>query len=83
MTALCIGVVMLHVCYDIIGHFQVEHYYRRALEIYQKKLGPDDPNVAKTKNNLVSIIFFLHKLVDSLVKKIVIPPAFIYVTANL
>ena len=42
---------------SFIGKFQVEHYYRRALEIYQKKLGPDDPNVAKTKNNLVSIKF--------------------------
>ncbi|NXL38848.1 KLC1 protein, partial [Glaucidium brasilianum] len=28
--------------------------YQRALEIYQTKLGPDDPNVAKTKNNLAS-----------------------------
>ena len=34
--------------------FQVEQYYQRALEIYETKLGPDDPNVAKTKNNLVS-----------------------------
>lgn len=32
---------------------QVEQYYQRALEIYESKLGPDDPNVAKTKNNLV------------------------------
>ena len=32
---------------------QVEKYYQRALEIYEGKLGPDDPNVAKTKNNLV------------------------------
>lgn len=29
-------------------------YYQRALEIYEHKLGPDDPNVAKTKNNLAS-----------------------------
>ena len=37
------------------GKYQeVEYYYQRALEIYQSKLGPDDPNVAKTKNNLVS-----------------------------
>ena len=35
------------------GCHQVEHYYQRALEIYESKLGPDDPNVAKTKNNLV------------------------------
>ena len=33
---------------------QVEWYYKRALEIYETKLGPDDPNVAKTKNNLAS-----------------------------
>lgn len=33
---------------------QVEWYYQRALEIYEKKLGPDDPNVAKTKNNLAA-----------------------------
>ena len=32
---------------------QVEQYYQRALEIYETKLGEDDPNVAKTKNNLV------------------------------
>ncbi|XP_016111191.1 kinesin light chain 1-like, partial [Sinocyclocheilus grahami] len=31
---------------------EVEYYYRRALEIYENKLGADDPNVAKTKNNL-------------------------------
>ena len=36
-----------------ISHIQVEQYYQRALEIYENKLGPDDPNVAKTKNNLV------------------------------
>lgn len=34
-------------------HQQVEQYYQRALEIYEGKLGPDDSNVAKTKNNLV------------------------------
>jgi len=35
---------------------EVEYYYMRALEIYQSKLGPDDPNVAKTKNNLVRVL---------------------------
>lgn len=36
------------------GKYQeVEEYYERALHIYQSKLGPDDANVAKTKNNLV------------------------------
>lgn len=34
---------------------EVEYYYCRALEIYECRLGPDDPNVAKTKNNLVSL----------------------------
>lgn len=38
---------------------EVERYYQRALEIYESKLGPDDPNVAKTKNNLVSKLLFL------------------------
>lgn len=33
---------------------EVEYYYTQALEIYESQLGPDDPNVAKTKNNLVS-----------------------------
>ena len=32
----------------------VSRYYQRALEIYESKLGQDDPNVAKTKNNLAS-----------------------------
>lgn len=31
----------------------VECYYRRALAIYEGQLGPDNPNVARTKNNLV------------------------------
>lgn len=32
----------------------MEKYYQRALAIYQEQLGPDDPNVAKTLNNLAS-----------------------------
>jgi len=40
---------------DMIGKYEeVERYYQRALEIYESKLGPDDSNVAKTKNNLAS-----------------------------
>lgn len=39
---------------------EVERYYQRALEIYEKTLGPDDPNVAKTKNNLVRILVFIN-----------------------
>ena len=45
---------MCYDCYAVL--FQVEQYYQRALEIYETKLGPDDPNVAKTKNNLVSMV---------------------------
>ena len=37
------------------GKYQeVEQYYKRAIDIYAKRLGGDDPNVAKTKNNLAS-----------------------------
>ncbi|CAL4095354.1 unnamed protein product [Meganyctiphanes norvegica] len=40
---------------ELLGKYEeVERYYQRALEIYESKLGPDDPNVAKTKNNLAS-----------------------------
>ena len=35
-------------------------YYQRALEIYETQLGPDDPNVAKTKNNLVYFKYYNH-----------------------
>ena len=46
----------LSFCFRIeLLFFQVERYYVRALEIYMKRLGPDDPNVAKTKNNLVRL----------------------------
>lgn len=44
-------------CKDFISqgkYEEVEQFYNRALEIYENKLGPDDPNVAKTKNNLAS-----------------------------
>jgi kinesin light chain len=32
----------------------VEAHYERALSIYQQRLGPDDPNVIRTLNNLAS-----------------------------
>lgn len=36
------------------GKFEeVERHYARALTIYEALGGPHDPNVAKTKNNLV------------------------------
>lgn len=52
--------LQINVCDILIRYFfqtkyeEVEMYYQRALEIYEMKLGPDDPNVAKTKNNLAS-----------------------------
>lgn len=42
------------ICQNQGMYEEVEKYYRRALEIYEKRLGPDDSNVAKTKNNLSS-----------------------------
>ena len=36
---------------------EVEQYYQRALDIYQSKMGPDDSNVDKTKNNLVRMTY--------------------------
>lgn len=52
-----VHILLSHCCSVTCGgacaHHQVEQYYQRALDIYENKLGPDDPNVAKTKNNLV------------------------------
>ena len=49
---------------------QVEQYYQRALEIYESKLGPDDPNVAKTKNNLVrlKVVLYVSVFIEKLLK---------------
>jgi kinesin light chain len=41
-------------CQNQLKYDEVEQYYKRAIEIYAKKLGTEDPNVAKTKNNLAS-----------------------------
>ena len=50
-------VLKLNVCkFHLNLFFKVEQYYKRAIDIYAKKLGPDDPNVAKTKNNLVRLM---------------------------
>lgn len=35
---------------------QVEKHYKRALDIYVRSLGHHDPNVSKTKFNLVRIL---------------------------
>ena len=50
----------------------MEKYYLRALEIYESVLGPDDPNVAKTKNNLASAYLkqSKYKEAESLYKEI-------------
>lgn len=45
---------MALVCQNQGKYDEVEYYYCRALDIYEKNLGHDDFNVAKTKNNLVS-----------------------------
>lgn len=40
------------------GKFEeVEQHYARALSIYEALGGPNDPNVAKTKNNLVRALW--------------------------
>ena len=50
--------IVLHapikICFFQGKYEEVEKYYQRALTIYENKLGQDDPNVAKTKNNLAS-----------------------------
>ena len=33
----------------LLKYQEVEEYYRRALKIYEDKMGDDDPNVAKVK----------------------------------
>ena len=45
---------MALLCQNQGKYEEVEKYYQRALAIYESKLGEDDPNVAKTKNNLAS-----------------------------
>ena len=49
-----------------IGRLISNRYYQRALEIYESKLGQDDPNVAKTKNNLASAYLKQVKLLQIL-----------------
>lgn len=52
--------VFMHLFCKLWHADQVEQYYQRALDIYETKLGPDDPNVAKTKNNLVREVYPRH-----------------------
>jgi tetratricopeptide (TPR) repeat protein len=40
---------------SVLGKYdKVEEYYKRAIDIYIKHYGNNDPSVAKTKNNLAS-----------------------------
>lgn len=55
MTPCCNVILLVYDVVDVVCT-QVEAYYQRALTIYCKKLGTDDPNVSKTKNNLVSSV---------------------------
>jgi hypothetical protein len=56
---------MLGICFAcLLLILQVEHYYKRALEIYLKRLGTDDPNVSKTKNNLVRFYFYFYLFIS-------------------
>ena len=48
-----------------LQYAEVEDIYRRALKIYESKLGDDDPNVAKTKNNLASCYMKQGKLKEA------------------
>ena len=64
---------MLGICFAcLLLILQVEHYYKRALEIYLKRLGTDDPNVSKTKNNLASAYLKQgkYKLAEALYKEV-------------
>ncbi len=38
-----------------MGRFddEVEHHYQRAVEIFEMEMGPNDPNVSRTRSNLV------------------------------
>lgn len=54
-------------CQNQGKYSEVQYYYSRALEIYESKLGADDPNVAKTKNNLVRGLSFYKMYLISLV----------------
>ncbi|MEQ2172509.1 hypothetical protein GOODEAATRI_021803 [Goodea atripinnis] len=45
-------------CLNQAKYDEVEYYYKRALEIFESKLGADDPSVARTKNNLLGPFLF-------------------------
>ncbi len=46
-------------CLHMSRYDEVEHYYQRAVKIFEMEWGPDDPNVARTINNLVRILLVL------------------------
>lgn len=58
-------------CLNQAKYDEVEYYYKRALEIFESKLGADDPSVARTKNNLVGTRWIQLSVLN--------PPYFLYV----
>jgi len=55
LWAIQIHITLHYYTCGVVWWDQVEQYYQRALDIYETKLGVDDPNVGKTKNNLVCV----------------------------
>ncbi len=54
-----VAAIWLFSAHNYMGRFEeVEHYYQRAVEIFEMELGLNDPNVAKTMSDLVRIINF-------------------------
>jgi len=53
----CVCLHFCSCCSMYFISFQVEKYYRWAMEIYENNYGVDDPNVAKTLSNLVCLSF--------------------------
>ena len=51
-------------CSHLGRYDEVEHYYQRALEIFQVELEQDNPNITKTMNNLVSVFDMIGRLVQ-------------------
>jgi len=52
-------------CQNQGKYVEVERYYLRAIQIYESQLGPNDPNVAKTKNNIAALYLKQGKLKEA------------------
>lgn len=48
--------ILAMVCKNQRKYEEAQRYYRRALKIFEFRLGPDDPKIAQTKNNLVRLL---------------------------